>query len=786
MNTSTGIDPNADSDSGSDDEDFRRPPNWARPTSPAGSSASGLASSLVQRVGNLVGGISPGRSNTLPSDAELEAEAERERERSRREAEAILKREAQQKQLEQRMMAAVDNARGLPPPPTGQRNTSTNPSPTSSHKESSSWWQAAKNRLTPTKDKDSKESKESKDNTPLTPAQQVIMDAKAKELNHTPSLSSLNIPLQPPTRKPVPASPSSPTPSRPSLSTPNLSPSPMRTSDSLANSPSREAPPTYAQFNAQGTLDVPGTLLAIAKRFEKLEKWTIGHVRALEDRMNDVERWLVEKEGQKEESAQNSSGGVQQEIGELREEISELQGRVGELGREMAKLATAPSNLSSGPKSQVASINHAPRQASSTPIHESLEASVAEVFHTPRHTRLSSSARESTSPPLASAKSPSGTRLPYPTGDYNAPDDLFSPTGSPSASLNSSSRKKSLSTSGAISGLPPSSLDSPLSSVFNIASTLGVRPMSPPTTSGSPKPPSTPTTAGTGRRESNAGTGTPSGNNSLPAPKQTQKRTGSVSPTPRKRYTVALGGPIVAPPDLEPEASETTTKRTARGAKGRQDKEVDESEDEDDDLGGETIGKSASAKIAHGLAKKKSNASLNSVTSMSSVDKEVYAAGTAAMRYTAKMGNGGGDKEREESRDPVVNNPSLGSSRRMKAQSVYGMSSFMSPAHSSTTSLSSVTDPKKPLHKTSTDTINTTAPLRLRSKSSEKLNGGDANNLPPVTPTSAKFVDPLLLRRKQEVAAGTQGHIAAPKPTGKLAVNQLVAFFDKDKDKRRR
>ena len=38
----------------------------------------------------------------------------------------------------------------------------------------------------------------------------------------------------------------------------------------------------------------------IAKRFEKLEKWTVGHVRALEDRMNDVERWLVDKEAEKE------------------------------------------------------------------------------------------------------------------------------------------------------------------------------------------------------------------------------------------------------------------------------------------------------------------------------------------------------------------------------------------------------------------------------------------------------------------------------------------------------
>lgn len=50
------------------------------------------------------------------------------------------------------------------------------------------------------------------------------------------------------------------------------------------------APPLYAQFTPTGALDVPLTLLTVARRFEKLEKWTVGHVRALEERMKDVER----------------------------------------------------------------------------------------------------------------------------------------------------------------------------------------------------------------------------------------------------------------------------------------------------------------------------------------------------------------------------------------------------------------------------------------------------------------------------------------------------------------
>jgi hypothetical protein len=52
----------------------------------------------------------------------------------------------------------------------------------------------------------------------------------------------------------------------------------------------------YANVYPQGTLHVPSTLLAIAHCFEKLQKWTIGRFCALEDKANDVERWLVDKE----------------------------------------------------------------------------------------------------------------------------------------------------------------------------------------------------------------------------------------------------------------------------------------------------------------------------------------------------------------------------------------------------------------------------------------------------------------------------------------------------------
>ncbi|KAF5339133.1 hypothetical protein D9611_011119 [Ephemerocybe angulata] len=800
MNTSTGIDHDVESDDESDEEGIRIPRKWKKSPSPS-SSVSNLAASFVQRVNTFVGGIAPKSPNML-SDAELEAEAERERERSRREAEAILMREAQQrKQVEERMLAMMDNAKGLPPPPSSHSHTiPTTPSPGSSYKDTGGWWQAAKNRLTPVKDRES----------PITPAQQVILDAKAKEKTDPPPTANLNIPLQPPTRKPVPASPSSPTPSRPSLSTPNLSPSPMRQTDSLANSPSREAPPVYVSFTPQGTVDVPVTLLAIAKRFEKLEKWTIGHVRALEDRMNDVERWLVEKENLKDEDKSNSSKAPQeslpavgQELTEIRDEISELQGRVGELGREMAKMATAPSNLSSGPKTQTvqAAVSVAPRQASTTLVHEAqsptIEASVAEVFTTPRHTRLPSSARESTSPPLASARTPSGTRLPYPTGDYNSPPETFSPTGSPNASLNSKRRGQSISS---ISGLPSHSYagisagagGSPISSVFNIASTLTGRPLSPPSgPSAKANPIATTTTATiTNTNRTSSPIPIPTKNTGLPPPKSTAPRQGSVSPTPRKRYTVALGGPIVAPPsppDAEenPPASSHTSGRRLPATPKSSARTIPESDDEEEEEdGGETIGKSASARFTRKLTvqKKRSNTSISSV---SSIDQDVLR-GTAPP--TRKVG---GDFSSNQ-----YNTPTLGSQRRMKAQSVYGMSSFInSSANSSTSNVGTPATTTTSTTKTNVTATfgtspGTTAPLRLRSKSSDRLNSdaGFFSGSTPPTPNSAKFVDPLLLRRKQEVAAGTPGgaNAGGVSSKGKLAVNQLVAFFDKDKDKRGR
>jgi hypothetical protein len=737
MDTSTGITLYDDSEDGSDDghDDSAK---WRRSPSPS-SSASHLAASFVQRVNAFVGGIVPKSPGGSLTDAELEAEAERERDRSRREAEAILTKEAQQRKLvEERVLAMMETTKSLPPPPSRSQTVPNPPSPSNSQKEGS-WWSAAKNKLTPTKE-------------PLTPAQQVIIDAKARDKDkkvskgkgkewpsnaqgkfNDPAFANLNIPVAPPQRRPVPSLSSSPTPSRPSLTNmpPNLTPSPMRTIDSISSSPSREAPPIYAQFNPQGTLDVSGTLLAIATRFEKLEKWTVGHVRALEDRMNDVERWLGDKEKEKEEAASMKEESKEislQELQEIREEVSELQDRFGELGREMTKLATAPSNLSSGPKSsQVTSVSIDPQTISSVIVQRNTETISPS---TPHHPRLSSTtAVESTSPPMASTKTPSGTRLPYPQGDYTSPSDSFSPTNSPPGSVNAAVRTRPISipelpSTGLPSSTPPSF--SSTSSTADSTSSFG----------GHSLPPK-PRTDNISHTIPIIGSGT-----GLPPPRLTTQRQTSISPTPRKRYTVALGSPIVAPPDelssnaAEPPRRVGTPKSFARPqssidstffsstSSSRRDIDMDE----DVDLGGdETIGKS-----------------------------------TAARLLTSEVG----DYRSAHPSSPPPN-------RRLRAQSAYGFSNVLG----SNTMASGGGDGAGGMM------IPSVAPLKLklRSKSSERLNpgGGTGDGMVSALGGGTKFIDPLVLRKQSRESVKV---IAMPKPVGKVPIGQLVAFFDGDKN----
>ncbi|KAJ7368406.1 hypothetical protein DFH08DRAFT_762236 [Mycena albidolilacea] len=549
--TFTGIDPSE----GSDDEDDRA--EWTRSPSPT-SSVSQLAANFARSVTSLVNNISTRPPGAMPTDAELEAEAERERDRSRREAERILTREAEDRRLvEERVLAMMESTKSLPPPPSRSQSLDP-PSPSSSQKESGGWWAAAKNRLTPTKD--------------LTPAQQVIQEAKAREKDKrnskgkekewpansqakstNPSLTSL---VPPPQRRPVPASSSPTTPTRSQIPhanmPPNLTPSPMRP-DTTSSSPrerEKEVPPLYAHFDeATGTLDVHVTLLTIAKRFEKLEKWTVGHVRALEERMGDVERWLVDKENEKESQPEPSSqkkedGG--EALSEIREGLQELESRVSALGREMAKLATAPSNLSQSAQARY------PAEISAGPMTPTSSFATHSAI-SPRSISGGYTARESTSPPIASSASTTGsTRLPRPSGDYATPPD----------SKLLSQDVFSTSPTSSVSGLPGTG-------AANLAGST-----------------STSYSNASFSTASSISSGLPLKGSDLPVPKASPRPgggRGSVSPTPRKRYTVALGG---AESDSESGLEYGTAKFSSSDVQDM------------GEFGGETIGKSAAAKLA--------------------------------------------------------------------------------------------------------------------------------------------------------------------------------------------
>lgn len=569
-----------DDDSDDDDDEGNR--TWVRSQSPS-TSVSQFAANLRQRVGSLMTPVVSAKP--LPTDAELEAEAMRERDRSRREAEMILTREAEERRaMEERVFALMGSSpQSLPPPTRTRSNTLPNPSSPSTpgKEEGTSWWTTAKNRLTPTKEKES-----------LTPAQQIIHDVKIREKEKknskgkekdrpaptTPGNSAdfnLKIPIG--GRQPHTSSPTSPSPNKtpvrlspqPAAARPpvNLSPISLQRGSSPGGSPAREQPPIYATFTPSGTLDVPGTLLVIAKRFEKLERWSVSHVRALEERMGDVERWLVERENERGKESDDAKQPPESELGALRDEVVELQSRIGELGREMARFATSPAALydsfSSYESRFTSTTSFTECSASQEPISTvSLVGARANGMTTPRRVP-SLTARESTSPPLARVSTHrTGTRLPYPTGDYASPEAFVSPTHTPASSPPATSRPTSM----VISGLP--SMTSPLGTPPVSMSPPPMRAMSP----------------------------TPSG---LPAPGLQTIARGSVSPSPipigRKRYTVALGGPIVPPPEIEAGYGREKEREKSDTGIPYFSSTTESSEDDDEDMS-ETVGKKAASR----------------------------------------------------------------------------------------------------------------------------------------------------------------------------------------------
>ncbi|KAG1818985.1 uncharacterized protein BJ212DRAFT_1298285 [Suillus subaureus] len=709
-----------ESHSGDDDdnEEEDQDRTWPRSRSPTSASVTQFAANLANRVNSF---ISPSvASRPLPSDEELEAEAQRERDRSRREAERILTREAEERRaMEERVLAMMNSSpRSLPLPRSRSQTLPNPPSPAHSQKDSSpSWWTAAKARLTPTKDKE-----------PLTPAQQVIEETKAREKetksakgreNEWPASSTskytnpayLNLkipPGGPPCRT---SSPTSPTPVRTPVNLSparvtqapiNLSPASIQRGTSPGGSPAREPPPLYASFTPSGTLDVPGTLLLIAKRFEKLERWSVTHVRALEERMGDVERWLVDKENQcNKESSNNDKHSPGSKLAAIQGDVTELQSRMSELGREMARLATSPAVFSSNSAIRSSPVMDTTPSMESSIVspHESTVSSAADTtfsefsssnttpalenirsLSTPRRAP-SLTARESTSPPLARAstrRTPSGsrTRLPYPTGDYASPGELISPPHTPASSPPPPARPASM----VIAGLP--ALSSPLELPAAIT-----------------PPGSVPSPSLSG----------------LPAPSTHSPRRGSVSPSPlqagRKRYTVALGGPIVAPPEVELDyGSERSGLGTASFSSTAESSDDDADDEDYQNAIDETLGKKSAFRMM-------------TATKLSSSD----------LASVAPANNSPGNRARAQSTYGGLPNP-LQSNQSVSAQSMH----------------------------------------RYRSQSidfrSDSTFGGDQAN---------KFVDPLVLRRQEKTEKGKEKPLVGPGK--KVPVGQLVAFFDSER-----
>lgn len=243
-----------------------------------------FASSFAQRVGSFVSSASPGSQNvSLPTEAEIEAEAEHQREQSRREAEKILSQEVRErKKVEERVLEMLESS-GVRP-----RSQTLPPNPTPPSKEAGlSWWNATRSKLSG-KEKD------------LTPAQQVIAEAKAKEkikrkskdmdvfLDNTDQSTEHNsqaLPLPPGARPPSAMvgggasfmehpttpknqrsiNPQTPSPYKsPNQASLNLSSSDLTrmpgASPSFSTTSSKDAPPLYAQFTPQGALDIAGII----------------------------------------------------------------------------------------------------------------------------------------------------------------------------------------------------------------------------------------------------------------------------------------------------------------------------------------------------------------------------------------------------------------------------------------------------------------------------------------------------------------------------------------------
>ncbi|GJJ14732.1 hypothetical protein Clacol_008999 [Clathrus columnatus] len=763
-----------------------------------------FASSFAQKVGSLVSSASPHSQNvSLPTEAEIEADAEYQRERSRREAERILSLEARErKKVEERVLEMLGGSSDVRP-----RSQTLPPSPTPSNKEGGlTWWNAAKNRLTPGKEKD------------LTPAQQIIAETKAKEKDKRkskdkdvfsddtirstdPNRQALSLPpgARPPSamvgggasfvERPTPSTqkqvhPRTPSPARSSHEASlNFSLSDLTrvpgASPSLSTASSKDAPPLYAQFTPQGILDISGktfdicshkadsinlaTLLTIARRFEKLERWSVNHVRALEDRMGDVEKWLVDKEKERQRDitkpTSDSSHEVQspsraspqvvrevtierktveidqevkKEVNEMKEELGELRSRVSELGREMAKLGINESLSHPATPSEVSGFGigrlGSPVFSSAGPSTPAMVKPKTQTV-TSRHERDSPSSQsilQSETASIISSSTVMRTKLPYPTGDYTSP----SPPNSPRGSVISTS---------AVSNL---SRTRPMSNEIDVIPNQ----VSPNV-----------------------------GNSNAASPAQSAQQV-SASPRARKRYTVALGQPLSSSPSPSPYNTPKDKERLPLNLLG------DTKLDFGEDLFSEPQAVQLETAFISNLGHMQQNMKENDESQIILNDDDVGGIGGAQLRRQETIGKTPITLSRLSTPPPpsqvstpsgvgLHRSPARASNSRLRAQSTYGTAVpsdiASSPAFSrSSTNLSTLSN---------TDNVERKLSLKSRTRSIDRFNLRD-----PGTPVGgSNFIDPLAVRKKATTANRMSVPVPAPGQRGRVA--DLRAFFDPEK-----
>ena len=552
------------------------------------------------------------------------------------------------------------------------------------------------------------------------------------------------------------------------------------------------------------------TLLTVARRFEKLERWAVGHVRALEDRMSDVEKWLVDKERERERDAASSKmtpgspsdpsaklvekipppppqvvrevtierqtveidKEVKREVSELKVELGGLRDRVGALAQDMTQLANTLSNTLSHSISPSEASGFGIRRIISpgasgptTPSPRMLPPLPAEQDQ-PQSPSTHSIAQSETAS-IISTSTPTRTKLPYPTGDYTSP----SPPGSPRPSASQS-----------VGNYTANNASS------NISRT---RPMS---YSGLPIP-QTNFSSAVGLPLAADATESTSSSSSLTRPPSTPPRS-MYTPTPRKRYTAALGQPSSTSPST---SSSTVPSTELHGHLSLDEKKADFGEALFSDPaplelrtaffssgrgGCDTEDEDNQPQQQEGVTKDQDNESNAGLHRQETIGKTPITLSRLSLSPPPSQNsspvniNKNATGLQRSSPRPSPSNP------RIRAQSTYGV-----PGSSASSVVSLSRHERTPGHGSMTPSPSAREgdsgrkeSWRTRSRSIDRVGLGiDSGH------GVGNFVDPLVIRKKEREkdrgAGVTRSPIVASPggPKGRVAFGDLLAFFDGEK-----